>query len=210
MGGLLGAHLNTPQILKGTRGKAESWALSKTGFLHLLAPQRHLGAEHAPSKWGSPRGPPTQPNSWVPFALSPQPTSPASLLPHVLPLPTLIPSSSSISSSWCSVFHSGVLRALDGMITLWMSANDCSQALSSLLPAPWGGLLGMAPAAPGLSQPRCPRALTRAHRGTMKQGQRSPGYQACSPKASEERDTHMKCPPLSRPAFSSVTSASPS
>lgn len=88
-----GTDLNKAQRDKGTNGRAASRALRVGRCLCLLAPQRHLGAQHAPSKWWPRRGPLTQ--SLYPFLLFPHPRPPLpSLPPHVLshaPLFLLLP-----------------------------------------------------------------------------------------------------------------------
>lgn len=129
-GQLLGVHfrlcggtdLHKPQIYKGTKGKTGTLGFEGGLFSVLacpIAPPRGRTCYEqmvVPARSSDPTG------SLCPFCSFP-PSQPLPLLPslppYVLSHPTLIPSSSSISSSWCSVFHSGVLRALDKMINLW-------------------------------------------------------------------------------------------
>lgn len=64
-----GTDLDQAQIDKGTNGRAGSRASRVGSSLCLLAPQRHLGAEHAPSKRWPRRGPS------VPFRSFPHPAN---------------------------------------------------------------------------------------------------------------------------------------
>ena len=115
-------------------------------------------------------------------ALSPQPTSAASLQPPGLSLPALSLYSSSISCPWCGVFHRGALSALDKRSHLWKSENDHSQHLSSLLLCSQRPTPLMAPEAPGWSQPCCPSTLARAHCDDTVLGHQSLGYRTLRPK----------------------------
>lgn len=120
------------------------------GFLYLLAPQHHLGAEHAPSKrWSRRSSDPTQfpcPFGSVPSAhlccfSRPCPFSPHPNSLFLLYLLFLV--------QW---FPQWRPRALNDY-----SDNDHSRQLSSLLLRSTRLTPSMAPEAPRLSQTRCPR-----------------------------------------------------
>lgn len=183
-----GTDLNEAPIDKGPSGRAGSRAWRVGCSLRLLAPQRHLGAEHAPSKWWPRRGPLTQ--SLCPFLLfpPPPPASPLSLTPRPFPphpysfflcllFPVqrfsqrgprgsgqndLIGGESGTDHSPTSLAPPPPLTPLDGTEGSWIVTGMLTPRSEE---SPW-----------------CCGAL-------------GPGSHLCRPKAHEERDSHTSCPP---------------